>query len=150
MEDNRLDDIPGKVTGACICFIPFLLFLLLTSIFTETNFSQYQNSDPLVRIFGDPLATIVTIVFGSIVSFAWIKYHPVNRLILKQSILWAVAGSLFAGLALLSIYLINGPQIPSFILPEESSESGLVLGLTDLPALSFWSWRICKPLTEGG
>lgn len=130
MADQNIDEILKKVSGACVCFIPFLVVLMVASIFVEVEFSQFEHSDPLVRLFGTPLATIVTLLLGVLACVFWFRFKPVSSQEIKVSALWGAAGSIFAGGVLLAIYFVNGPQLPTFIPPEESSGSGLVLGLT--------------------
>lgn len=118
------------IASACICFIPFLLFLALTAYLNPVTPAQYENSDPLVRLLTFPAATLTTFILGLIICSFWIKIFPMQKNALVHAAIWTLLGSFFSLFVLFLIYKINGPQLPTFIPPEESAESGLVLGLT--------------------
>lgn len=119
-----------NIACASLCFIPFIFLLMLSAYLGEVSPAQYKNSDPLVRLLTYPSATIITVVLGLALSIAWIKIFPIHKNTLIKTASWTLAGSCFSFLICFLIYKINGPQLPTFIPPEESAASGLTLGLT--------------------
>lgn len=119
-----------SMAQAGICLSPWLLLLLVLQLISPASTGEFAQSDPLVRALGIPLATWTTVVLGGISAAYWIVSARPSSNVVVHGVLWGALGAVFAAIVLLALYWVVGPAIPGFIPPEESSASGLLLGLT--------------------
>jgi len=72
----------------------------------------------------------VTLILGFGFCAFWIIKSKLTVDAVKTALVWSLLGSAFSIFVCVVIYKVNGPELPSFIPPEESAESGLLLGLS--------------------
>lgn len=90
--------------------------------------AQLRASDPLIQLLwpmGGPWGTLgVCAAF----SLPWVVLRPGVRH-LAEALAYAIAGALVAGATVGSLYWLGGGAFPAFVPPEESSATGLTLGV---------------------
>ncbi len=120
----------SKLSASTYFLIPILLLIGFLILLQPASEIQYQNADPLIRLLPYPWISLITILLGAISIVFWIKIFPPDKSEIILAGKWSLLGALMTTSAVALIYFINGPEIPSFIPPEESSASGLLLGLS--------------------
>jgi len=128
--NKDMNQFNQSLASASVTFLFFLVVLAALFLVETASDKEFLNSDPLVRFFGNPATTILTLALGFVSALYWIRKFEVNQQTMKVALLWAFAGIAFSASALVAIYLVNGPVIPAFIPPEESAQSGMLLGLS--------------------
>lgn len=121
--------LSGKVGAAGIVLAPFVLVTIALTFAAPPSAEELLAADPLVQL-ADALAGVwVLIPVALIVVFVLATRFTPSGAETRRGLALGLAGAAAACAAIGVLRLAAGPELPSFIPPEESSRPGVLLGL---------------------
>jgi len=121
----------GDLTGAVISIQVYTLYLIVFMFLAEASSdAQWFQADPILKIFPKQATLWSSIVLSLAMLLLWCGIqHPTKDIIFK-SFKHSAYGLTAAIILILTMRLIVGPNMPTFIPPEESVKPGYLLGMS--------------------
>lgn len=119
----------GDFAAAALWVQPFTGYLALLALASPPTAANWAHADPILRLVPAALAPLLVVLAGAALGIAaWRGARP-PAAVVRRAGGHALAGALFATLAVGGLRLVVGPVLPSFIPPEESADPGACLSL---------------------
>ncbi len=119
-----------KVTASAFVAAPYGVYVILLILFSSPTRVQWVHADPILYILPLTKGALWSTPLLLLVALAgWQRKFPVSWSAIKPNTPYAISGILVVTIALGAIRVISGPEMPSFIPPEESSRPGYLLGM---------------------
>lgn len=118
-----------QVAAAAILIQPFAALTALLLFIAPPDPAAFAVADPIVRSIGVTVGLFAIPVAAFLTLPIWLWLAWPSAAAVRRSLQLAVAGIGIAVVASVTIRLVVGPHLPSFVPPEESAASGLPAGL---------------------
>ena len=118
------------LSGAVVFVQIYTVYLSVLMFFVGASDTHWAHADPIPKI----LPKQATLWFIPILSFvlllAWCSIQSPTKEIISKSLKHSAYGLATAIVLTLTVRLIVGPHLPTFIPPEESVKPGYLLGMS--------------------
>ena len=121
---------PTEFSVAALCAVPFLAIVLVLHFADPATMMEKLHADPLLEPLETLLGTFAVPMLSVAAIMAWLLRTRPARPELQTGLRDAAIGAVLSLTATLTIRVIAGPELPSFIPPEESARPGMLLGLS--------------------
>lgn len=138
------DALRAQTARAAIVSLPLWLLVVVLQTSQTPTADNLAAQDPIMATLGLAGGAFWSPLVGLATIAAWIYVHRASlgdRAAWRRDLGFAAAGVLTAALVAGSLRLAVGPELPTFIPPEESSRPGLMLGLS-AGMLEEWVFRL--------
>ncbi len=126
-DTNRFLEDTSASACVALLFGAYTLVLLLVTTPTETN---WLHADPVMKIFPRALTLWGIPVLSVLLFFFWNALKPLQPKAALSLVKFALSGSAVSIIALVTLRLMAGEQLPAFVPPEESLKPGYLLGMS--------------------
>ena len=122
---NRADIAVAAAAG-----VPFALYLMALQLTTAPSAEQWQHADPILHILPRSLGLIGVPALALVLAFWWTRSARPRSADWRRGGRYALAGVVLVAVVTGAIRALAGPELPSFIPPEESARPGFLLSMT--------------------
>ena len=119
---------PEAVAAATLVAQPFTLVLLALLALRPATDAEWARADPILVLAPRALTLALVPILGIVTAVTWSRIARPSRDVLRGALVHASVGAAVAVIVVGVLRLTLGPQLPSFIPPEESAGPGMFLG----------------------
>ena len=118
------------MTGAAVLVQVFTLYFLVLFFFLDPSEAQWLHADPLLKILPRQATLWFAPVLSLLLLVFWSSIQPPTKAIIANALKHSAYGIAVAIILFLTIRFAVGPNLPTFIPPEESVKPGYLLGMS--------------------
>lgn len=120
---------PPEFAAAALLVQPFTIYLAVVVLALPPTADHWSHADPVLTLVPGRLAPLLVPVAGAVLgALAWRWWRP-SAAVLRRAGWHALAGAVFASLAVGALRAAVGPVLPTFIPAEESAAPGVCLSM---------------------